>query len=256
MQIKADKGEFSRIRKEPEDRRALHAVIRPGMIIGWMTTIVTFVGLRRIPKYLMNRSLSSRESFLHGRKGNPYYDLVRDKKQRPWLPHVKTHRDGSTSFYEGWLLSPILIAVDAILACGMGLVACVVSTPKRKLFETTADIPLVSGRSAVSDTLCTDFIENYQRLPADLWTPKKLKGDDVSTNLKRFIENCARRQAMEKQLRLESGLRGTEPVEIPRPGVPSDLPFELDGASREVEAKGERKEFWLDDWLEEDDDED
>lgn len=255
MQLKFDRGEFERIRREQHDRMGVHRVMRPGLIMGGISAAVTFLALRQLPKRFMNNSLSKQESFWHGRNGNPFYQIVR--KQGPWWPHVKTNRDGTTTFREGWFLSPLSMAIDAVAACAMGCVVTVVATPKVKLFEAAADIPLAHGRSAISDTLCSDFIENYKRLPKELWTPKKLKGDDVTTNINRFVENCQRRQQMEKQLRSDRGLRENEAIEIPYPGVPPNLILEVEEKPDDVVFWGDRQQsFWLDDWAEEDDEDD
>ena len=257
MQIKFDRGELTRISQEPQDRKGLNDVMRTGKIIGGIVAIGTFVGLRRLPKRFMNQALSKKESILHGRDGNPFYHIAR--KQGPWLPHVKTRRDGSTSFHEGWVLAPLLITIDAALACFMGGIVWFVATPKLKIFEAAADIPLVPGRSAVSETLCSDFIENFKRLPKELWTPKKLDGDDVTTNIKRFVENCQRRQQVERQLRSDSALKENEPVEIPHPGVLKDLIVEMEESPEEVLVWGNtgmKQGFWLDDWAEEEDEDD
>jgi hypothetical protein len=255
MQIKADHGEFDRIHREPQDRKGVVKVMMPGMIFGGIAAIGTFITLRRLPKHLMQRALEKKESFIHGRGGNPYFDIVR--KQGPWLPHVKTRRDGSIRFYEGWILSPILTAIDAVLACVTGGVVWVVTTPRVKLFEAAADIPLVPGRSAISDTLCSDFIENYKRLPKELWTPKKIHRDDVTKSIKTFVENCQRRQRMERQLRYNAGLDENDAVDIPYPGVPAYSIVEVEEPPEEVEVIVDRKRgFWLDDWEEEDDEDD
>lgn len=254
LQLKADRGDLSRISKEPHDRKHFNTVLRPGILFGGISAIATFVALRRLPKYWMNRSLSKKESFLHGRSGNPLHAYVR--KQGPWSPHVKTNRDGSTSFHEGYILTPFLVAVDATLACLTGCMVTFVTTPKLKLFQAAADIPLVEGTSAISDAVCSDFIQNYKRLPEDLWTRKKLEGDDVTTNIKRFVQNCQRRQQVERQLRVESGLAEGSPVSIPEPGVAGDLLIELDEEPKELLVWGDKAKTWLDDWMEEDDEDD
>ena len=255
MQIKADSGELSRIYREPQDRRGVLNVMKPGLMFGGMTAIGTFIALRRLPKHLIKRSLEKRQSFVHGRDGHPLFDAVR--KQGPWLPHVKTRRDGSISYHEGWFLAPCLITIDAILACAMGFLVSLVSTSNAKLFEAIADIPLVPGRSAVSDALCTDFIANYKRLPKELWTPNKIQFDNVTKNLKRFVENCQRRQGIERQLRYDANLDESEPMEIPHPGVPADLAVEVEEPPDDVEFLVDKpRRLWLDDWVEEDDEDD
>ena len=61
MQIKYDRGEFDRIQRERQDRAGVAKVMRPGMIMGGLVAVGTFITLRRLPKYLMRRSLEKRD---------------------------------------------------------------------------------------------------------------------------------------------------------------------------------------------------
>jgi hypothetical protein len=213
VQIKADRGELTRIPNEREDRRELDNLMKPGMIFGGITTLTVFTASRYIPKYFMVRSLKSKTSSIFAST-----DL-----KGIWLPNIKMHRNGAFSFREGFFLAPFMIALDAFVAIIAGFSVFWTMTPKLQLFETVADIPLLSGRSAISDTLCTDFIENYHRLPKSLWHHERLKDDDLSRNIKRFVENCMKRQQYERILRLESQIDESTQVVIPEPGVPRNF---------------------------------
>jgi hypothetical protein len=241
MQIKADRGEFQRIREEPEDRKAIFEAIRPSFAIASASTLATFVFLRRVPRWYMNRALGKKESVWHGREGHPHYDSSRRQKNI-LFPRIKTYRDGSTSFHEGLLIAPLMIAVDLAVSLAMGAAVWFYTIDKKGTFNAVSNVPLVEGRSAVSDTLCADFIEQKKKLPARLW---KEYNDDAVTMLRLFIENCQRRTQYERQLRIEKGLGPDEPVAIPPPGVPPDMVIEDD--------EEKAAELSMADWAAEDD---
>ena len=113
---------------------------------------------------------------------------------------------------------------------------------KKGAFQAVSEIPLIEGRSAVSDTLCQDFIAQKGKVPKRLW---KEYNDDAFVMLRDFIDNCQRRMQVERQIRTDRGLGRDEPVDIPSPGVPRDLILE-DEAERIVDLVGA-------DWAAEDD---
>jgi hypothetical protein len=132
--------------------------------------------------------------------------------------------------------------------------------------NTAAEIPLVAGRSAFSDTFCEDYVKIYTSIPKQTW--EKHQGSSVEWDaISTLCQNCIRRQTMEKELRQQtssfgfgnespSSDFGNEPsidfgndsslgfgkdsfgeekdedeedrhVEIPMPGVPKDLPIDI-----------------------------
>lgn len=157
-------------------------------------------------------------------------------------------------------MAPFLIAVDAAVSLVLGGLVSYWATPKVRLFEAAADVPLVPGRSAVSEVLCEDFVANYKKIPKRVWTNNSVEGDDVTMNLKRFIDNCRRRQQVERQLRSDAMLDRHEPVAIPHPGVPRDLILDEEEESQKDKqdilwGQTSQDKFWLDDdWEEEEED--
>lgn len=239
MQIKSDNGEWERIWNEPDDRRGIHNAIRPSFIYASVSALATFVFLRKVPNWYMNRALSKKESIFHGRNGHPHYESSRRQKN-VLFPRIMTHKDGSTSFHEGLLIKPLTLAIDATVSVALGCAVWFYSIDKKGVFHAASNVPLVEGRSAVSDTLCHDFIEEKKQVPERVW---KEYNDDAVVMLKQFIENCQRRTQYERQLRLDQGLSPEEPVAIPSRGVPPDLVIEGE----------EEKAFDLYDWVAEDD---
>ena len=92
-------------------------------------------------------------------------------------------------------------------------------------FEGISKVPLVEGRSALSDGLCKEWINVSQRIPPEFW--HNLKAEDNS-NLKSFqtwkairsfADNCVLRAKQEQTLRTKKSLGPDDPVGIPGPGV-------------------------------------
>ena len=113
-------------------------------------------------------------------------------------------------------------------------------TDKKKLLNEAAEIPLVEGRSLISDELCTNFMKHYATIPQDTW--RKHRGtSDALTAIESFVINCQRRQIFEQSLRHERGLQpgGSARISIPSPGVPTDLDVVLADIGRD---KGESSE--------------
>jgi hypothetical protein len=244
MQVKADRGEFQRIRQEPEDRRAIFEAIRPSFAVASASALATFVFLRKVPRWYMNRALGKKESRFHGRDGHPHYDSSR-RQTNILFPRIETRKDGSTSFHEGLLIKPLTLAIDLTVSLATGAAVWFYTIDKKATFDAISNVPLVEGRSAVSDTLCADFIEQKKKLPKKLW---KEYNDDAVTMLRKFIENCQRRTQYERQLRIERGLDPEEPVIIPPPGVPPDMVIE------DEEEKAADLYAWVaeDDWAADD----
>ena len=88
------------------------------------------------------------------------------------------------------------------------------------VMATVANVPLVPGRSAISDEFCPDICQEYHSLHSpEYW---KHVESPILKNLSTFCRNCERRAAYEQKLRSENGLPPGAPVSIPPPGVPTD----------------------------------
>mmetsp|Transcript_19133 Transcript_19133/g.41696 ORF Transcript_19133/g.41696 Transcript_19133/m.41696 type:complete len:294 (-) Transcript_19133:2180-3061(-) len=114
-----------------------------------------------------------------------------------------------------------------------------VSSMQNGTYETIARIPLVPGRSALSEGMCIEWTElTYQRVPPAFWknleenrkealefdqTAPKLKDPRTWEAIRTFAENCLKRDAYEKQIREDRGVDENIPIVIPRPGVPESI---------------------------------
>jgi hypothetical protein len=126
----------------------------------------------------------------------------------------------------------------------LGASACVICTDTEAVTQGLATIPLVEGRSVMSDELCTSYIRAYQlsQQKGFDWPKHTHTSTHTSTNhqnhfpdvlrhLEIFVKNCQQRQQYETELRREQGLSADQPVVIPSPGVPvnADTSFEGEG---------------------------
>lgn len=98
-------------------------------------------------------------------------------------------------------------------------------------YDEISKIPLVQGRSAISDTICEDWVElTYDTIPPEFWhnlthgeEECKLKDYGAWRAIRSFADNCVKRSRYEDALRRERGLDDGAPVAIPAPGVPEML---------------------------------
>lgn len=137
----------------------------------------------------------------------------------------------------GIVIRTIKFGLDIFVSGMMALYMSAVWTDKKRLLNEAAEIPLVEGRSLISDELCTDFMKNYATIPQDTW--RKHRGtSDALTAIEAFVVNCHRRQMLEQTLRHERGLQPGGSAQdyhptIPSPGVPRDLDVVLADIGRE-----------------------
>lgn len=123
----------------------------------------------------------------------------------------------------GSLLS---IGFDGLLSALVGINVTLFLTDMKKLQEGFAAVPLVEGRSVVSDALCQDFIKTYHRIQSKGfdWSKPNYEHSQI-LYISNFVLNCKKRQAYEDLLRQEQGLGQSHSVYIPSPGVPQDQPY-------------------------------
>jgi hypothetical protein len=178
IQAKFDKGLLSIQGKEKT--MLANAITYPGLYIGSITSMATFVFLRKAPLHIMNRYII------------PAYNTSSFS--------VKPNNTAAqpTKFAEPWLLRPVTILIDAALSTMAGLTAWISFTDKQRLYDTMAEIPLLQGRSHLSDALCDDFIHLYHHdIPPSFWTDNE---DDILTTITRVVQNCEKRRAFEKKI--------------------------------------------------------
>jgi hypothetical protein len=109
-----------------------------------------------------------------------------------------------------------------------------------KIAQEMAVLPLVEGRSVVCDEFCTLLQHEVAQRSPQFW--QAAHGNIDLTSIHQFAENCAKRQAYERQLRNEQGLPPGTPIAIPSGGVPPT--YEVTDPSSD-EARGGSNESQL-----------
>lgn len=189
VQDRIDSGILGAPRGE-EGRLLRNAVVSPGMYAGIALGMVQFAVLRKAPVYVMNRM------------------------------HPK-------GFQEAAAMKPLSVLLDGSLSLLTAGATWAWMADKEKIYGTAAAVPLLAGRSQVSDALCQDFIGLSDGVREGFWAEHR---DDGIRAISTFVSNCRRRQAFERRLRRERGLGPAEPVSIPEGGVPQEFVDEADEA--------------------------
>jgi hypothetical protein len=231
--------------------------VKEGLVAG----VLTFITLRRGPVYLtrwlQKRQAMQRPPQAGSQPGNmpppppttssgggagsvSSYQLSNPNKATNPFQQAATNSAASNNSHQQFpktksnlVLGAIWFTLDCTLSLMVSFVIAMSYTDVDKLRAELTELPLVEGRSLVSDALCGDIEAEllaiqaeghpaYQRL-------RNFRKDRVDSPfglylevITGFVENCQRRRAMEQRLRQESGLSPNDEVEIPPPGVPRD----------------------------------
>lgn len=110
-------------------------------------------------------------------------------------------------------------------------------------------VPLVEGRSVLSDAMCENIVEELRTHSALL--QRGVEHPSLQSFLL-FADNCQRRRAYETYLRRDQGLAADAAVPVPPPGVPSDYPVDDDSDSGMMGGSmdhplGSEEDFYVDD---------
>lgn len=257
---------LDRLYQQPEysaEKAHLTKMNNNGMVAGIAAGVGSFIFLRRGPrllsKYLVRRAEArgnssgmANNSYNAGGGGpggyqfdrrNPFENAKRmsqptsamgegaSSQQLPPPPPPSSPRQ------PGIIVRTIKFGLDIFVSGMMALYMSAVWTDKKKMLNEAAEIPLVEGRSLISDELCTNFMRHYATIPQDTW--RKHRGtSDALTAIESFVVNCQRRQMLEQSLRHELGLQPGGSAQdyrptIPSPGVPTDLDVVLADIGRD-----------------------
>ena len=163
------------------------------------------------------------------------------------MRRIQTKHGNKPNFKESRALRPFSILFDGLLSAAMIGTVWMLATDKHKLYDTASDIPLIEGRSDISDKLCSDFIAQYNSIRPEFW---KEYTDDGLSAIQEFVANCRKRQAFERRLRRDSGMGPNDPVSIPSGGVPRDFLDDEEGEADWTnleefeEDEGSSESFW------------
>ncbi|KAL7534619.1 hypothetical protein ACHAWF_004889 [Thalassiosira exigua] len=133
----------------------------------------------------------------------------------------------------------VRLTLDLFVSFSLGAYASLYFVDKNKMMKTFTDLPLVEGRSLLSEELCEDFAREFRKFDREIWDKnhQSLSGGgetiedgehDFRNTMQGFVANCKRRAIYEGEIRKERGLGDSEPVVVPSPGVPRDISVSLD----------------------------
>ncbi len=104
-----------------------------------------------------------------------------------------------------------------------------VSSQNTSSYDEIARIPLVAGRSLVSENICNEWVQLvHKEIPSDFWRNLdqedcKLKDIGRWKSVLSLADNCLKRKAFEDSYRKQHGLKPGDPVDIPEGGIPTDI---------------------------------
>ncbi len=229
------------------EKRLLTSISNNGMVKGLCFGLGTFIFLRSGPRIMnkfLSRRLNNRSSSTgsNGNVGGGYQFDIRNagadgfsQRMEPQIPRP------------GLFLRTFKFGLDIMLSVSAAMYGSVYFVDTKKLMREVSDIPLVSGRSAVSDELCDDFIDVYKAIPKKIWNKYDGRSESLDS-ISRFVKNCLRRQKVEKKIieeRQEFGSFGIDGdseledvhVPIPAPGVSPDIEIEIPWADKSEDIK-------------------
>jgi len=141
----------------------------------------------------------------------------------------------------GLIFRTIRLALDSFVSLSIGAYASMYFVDKEKMMKQFSEIPLVEGRSLLSEELCEDFTRELRKFDRKTWDPNhpSFTGSstmhstdeetttDFRSTIQGFVINCRRRAIYEDEIRKEQGLRSGGVVVIPSGGVSRDIPVSL-----------------------------
>lgn len=241
------------------EKKMLSDMNNIGLTNGMMAGLACFAFLRWSPgaiaRYLTRKRAANSGLSPKGDANNPFNRSGYQFDQPPG--------EQAPLASPNFLIRGMRLGLDVFVSMSVGAWASIILIDKDKLMRQASEIPLVQGRSLLSEELCSDFSVEFQKYSRDTWDPNHpalnggVGGDsktDFTSLIEGFVANCKRRSIYERELRVEQGLKDDDAVLIPPPGVPKDISVTLDDLlGNQIEGGGsdEKDEFYFDKYFEE-----
>jgi len=225
--------------KRPEfsaEKRVLNEMNSIGLSKGILTGLACFAFLRTSPRLISNymrRRAGSSGADINSGAPNPFQQKASGSGYK-----FDSSLNNQNVERPGLLFRGVRLLLDSFVSLSIGAYASIFFTDTTKMMEKFSTVPLVEGRSLLSEQLCGDFSQEFQKYDRQIWNSNhpSLTGGDVSGEdidgfrelIQGFVVNCKRREIYEKEIRAEQGLGADDPVIIPTPGVPRDISVTMD----------------------------
>lgn len=244
-----------RARKKENNRGLLYAVISSITISGLSPAAKN--GFFQYRREIHEKNIGRLKDLISSTKDPTKLMQAREKLQQLKNSRFaafsqKLHRSCNNPF--GRFVSILFLEIP------VGIAMYNYATDYTEYYNHIKKIPLVSGRSSLSDSTCNHFIGIYRSIPQQDFdkhlnnnTTKEsgivssiLTKSQVDTHLDidtihHFVANCLRRQQMEKDIRSKARQRQMDQAQfvnfgvganslfppIPQPGVPPDTPVKM-----------------------------
>jgi hypothetical protein len=220
----ATSGKTFGFKLEPREQRLLMEINGRGLMEGLAAGILTFVALRKIRSRLAMR-WDRFDPSKHAVQ-NPSHP-VSPFQPPPQPPSIESPQG---MLRNSWLYNSLTWVIDGLVSFNIAVFVSVrdPGTIASKLSE----LPLMEGKSQISDIFCPPLLRELRNLQAEAKTSPNMtdllqrpQTEYLKYSLQ-FCKNCVHRQRYESLLRQQSGLSETDPVNIPPPGVPRETTME------------------------------
>mmetsp|Transcript_20246 Transcript_20246/g.31637 ORF Transcript_20246/g.31637 Transcript_20246/m.31637 type:complete len:307 (+) Transcript_20246:114-1034(+) len=225
--------------KRPEfaaEKRILNEMNSVGLSKGILSGLACFAFLRTSPRLISNylrRRAGSSGADINAGAPNPFQKQASGSGYK-----FDSLQKNQNVERPGLLFRGVRLMLDSFVSLSIGAYASIFFTDTTKMMEKFSTVPLVEGRSLLSEQLCKDFTREFQQYDRAVWNSKhpSLTAVDVSGGkeidgfrdlIQGFVVNCKRREIYETEIREEQGLGADDPVIIPTPGVPRDISLTL-----------------------------
>jgi len=229
-------NQLDELYKRPEfaaEKRILNEMNSIGLSKGILSGLACFAFLRTSPRLISNylrRRAGSNSADINSGAPNPFQQKASSSGYKFDSQNVER---------PGLVFRGVRLLLDSFVSLSIGAYASMFFTDTNEMMRKFSTVPLVEGRSLLSEQLCGDFTQEFRNYDRQVWNNKhpSLTGGDVSRSedidgfrdlIQGFVVNCKRREIYEKEIRAEQGLGADDPVTIPSPGVPRDISVTLD----------------------------
>jgi hypothetical protein len=216
------------------EKKMITKISNDGMAKGLAVGLLTFSFLRIGPRVMnryLNRSYSRSSSSTGGNStsgGGPggYQFDIRNTNNMTKLNqnfNSNSNQQQQNIPRPGIFIRSIKFCLDITVSLSLAMYGSAYFMDTKKFFENVSNIPLVEGRSMISDELCDDFIDVYRAIPKKTWD--KYSRDNGNGNsdsdagdkrasdglklISSFVKNCLRRQIVEQEILNQQQAFGT-----------------------------------------------